>query len=52
MSIWVIATDLAIWTLIVGPLAVFAWFLLEVWRLVKAEASESERDDSRGGPGD
>jgi hypothetical protein len=51
MSTWTLATDLAIWTLIVGSLAVFAWFLVEVLRLVRSEGRDAEGDDARGGPG-
>ena len=35
MSPWAAATDLAIWTLILGAPAVFAWFLVEVARLAR-----------------
>lgn len=45
MTIWTLATELAIWTLIVGSLAVFAWFLMEVVRLVKAEVAEEVAED-------
>jgi hypothetical protein len=45
MTIWTLATELAIWTLIVGSLAVFAWFLLEVVRLVKAEVAEEVAEE-------
>jgi hypothetical protein len=45
VTIWTLATELAIWTLIVGSLAVFAWFLLEVVRLVKAEVAEEAAED-------
>jgi hypothetical protein len=37
MTIWALATDLAIWTLIAGSLAIFGWFLVEVWRLMKED---------------
>jgi hypothetical protein len=40
MSIWAVATELAIWTLIAGSLAVFAWFLVEVIRLVKKDTED------------
>jgi hypothetical protein len=42
---WALATELAIWTLIVGSLAVFVWFLLEVVRLVKAEVAAEVAED-------
>jgi hypothetical protein len=42
MSIWSLATDVAIWTLIVGSLAVFGWFLAEVVRLVREDAGSTE----------
>jgi hypothetical protein len=45
VTTWALATELAIWTLIVGSLAVFAWFLLEVVRLVKAEVAEEVAED-------
>jgi hypothetical protein len=53
VTIWTLATELAIWTLIVGSLTVFAWFLLEVIRLAQEEvaeevaeaATEEEADD-------
>lgn len=35
MSGWALATDIAIWTLILGSLAVFGWFLTEVARLAR-----------------
>jgi hypothetical protein len=50
VTIWALATELAIWTLIVGSLAVFAWFLLEVVRLVKAEVAEDVTEDGTAGP--
>jgi hypothetical protein len=45
MSNWALATELAIWTLIAGSLAVFGWFLVEVRRLVK---EDDERRKGRG----
>jgi hypothetical protein len=45
VTTWTLATELAIWTLIVGSLAVFAWFLLEVVRLAKAEVAEEGVED-------
>jgi hypothetical protein len=51
MSTWTLATELAIWTLIAGSLAVFAWFLVEVWRLMRSEGRDAEGDDARGGRG-
>lgn len=35
MNPWALATDVAIWILIGGSLAVFGWFLLEVGRLAR-----------------
>jgi hypothetical protein len=53
MSVWALATDVAIWTLIAGSLAVFGWFLAEVTRLVRAEQrpADEERDEERQDPG-
>jgi hypothetical protein len=51
MSIWSIATDVAIWTLIAGSLAVFVWFLTEVVRLsrdAESVATGSEEDSQEG----
>jgi hypothetical protein len=50
VTIWTLATELAIWTLIAGSLAVFAWFLLEVVRLVKAEVAEDATEDGADDP--
>lgn len=35
MNGWAWATEIAIWTLIVGSLVVFGWFLIEVIRLAR-----------------
>lgn len=35
MSAWALATELAIWTLILGSVTVFGWFLAEVVRLAR-----------------
>jgi hypothetical protein len=45
MSIWALATELAIWTLIAGSLGVFGWFLFEVRRLVREDKDRKERGD-------
>lgn len=37
MTLWALATEAAIWILIVGSLLVFGWFLTEVVRLVRRE---------------
>lgn len=44
MSGWAVATDVAIWTLILGSSAVFAWFLAELVLLTR------RRRDDDGGP--
>lgn len=46
MSGWALATDLAIWTLIVGSVVVFGWFLIEVARL----AARRRAAGRAGGP--
>lgn len=48
MSVWALATDLAIVVLIAGSLAVFAWFLTEVVRLVREEKAAEGRARGRG----
>ena len=35
MSIWAWATHAAIWTLIIGSVAVFGWFLVEIARIAQ-----------------
>jgi hypothetical protein len=52
MSIWAVATEMAIWTLIGGSLAVFAWFLVEVIRLAKADTGAGSAEDGDGAAGD
>jgi len=52
VSIWSIATSAAIWVLIAGSLAVFAWFLVEVVRLVRADTARLESDDAGDGEAD
>lgn len=52
MSIWAVATEVAIWTLIGGSLAVFAWFLVEVIRLVKADTEAGAPEDGDDFVGD
>lgn len=47
MNGWTLATDVAIWTLILGSLAVFGWFLAEVARLARRR-----KDPPRGDEGD
>lgn len=32
MNGWAVATELAIWTLILGAAGVFGWFLVEIFR--------------------
>jgi hypothetical protein len=53
MTVWTLATGVAIWTLIAGSLAVFGWFLAEVTRLVRAEQrpADEEPDEEREDPG-
>ena len=46
MSGWALATDLAIWILIVGSVVVFGWFLLEVARM----AARRRAAGRAGGP--
>lgn len=46
MISWALATELAIWTLIAGSLAVFAWFLVEVARLIRAKTDRSRDDEA------
>jgi hypothetical protein len=43
MNLWTLATDVAIWVLIAGSLGVFAWFLVEVVRLVRARLERERR---------
>lgn len=43
MSGWAIATHVAIWILIGGSLAVFAWFLVEVRRLARRRARRRDQ---------
>ncbi|MBW3553527.1 MAG: hypothetical protein KY466_08455 [Gemmatimonadetes bacterium] len=49
MSGWALATEVAIWTLILGSAAVFGWFLAEVARLARRRdrpsADRGEPDD-------
>jgi hypothetical protein len=45
MNIWALATELAIWTLIAGSLAVFGWFLVEVRRLAREDTRRKEQGD-------
>lgn len=47
MSIWSLATELAIWTLIAGSLAVFGWFLVEVVRLAGIGMETDEQREPR-----
>jgi hypothetical protein len=47
MSIWAIATEVAIWTLIVGSVAVFGWFLAEVARLASGRRASGGRRTTR-----
>lgn len=50
MTLWAAATEVAIWTLIAGSLAVFGWFLAEVARLVREDTARRDRDsDERDG---
>lgn len=49
MSGWALATDLAIWTLILGSVAVFGWFLAEVARLA-GRSGRPPPDDDGGEP--
>lgn len=59
MNGWALATDVAIWTLILGSVLVFGWFLLEVARLAgrrRADDAPDEREargegESGDGPG-
>jgi hypothetical protein len=37
MNPWALATEVAIWTLILGSLGIFGWFLVEVVRLARDE---------------
>ena len=48
MSGWSLATSVAIWTLILGSVSVFAWFLAEVVRLARRRSRRAADD----GPGD
>jgi hypothetical protein len=45
MNLWALATDVAIWILIAGSLAIFGWFLVEVVRLARERRGKaSDRD--------
>lgn len=46
MNGWAVATDLAIWTLILGSVAVFVWFLAEVLRLGRRPRSDDDEPDA------
>ncbi|HUG40309.1 MAG TPA: hypothetical protein VMM12_07485 [Longimicrobiales bacterium] len=48
MSAWGLATAAAIWTLILGSCAVFAWFLAEVFRLARRLPREEDDAGPRG----
>lgn len=50
MSGWGIATVVAIWTLLIGSVAVFVWFLSEVVRVARRghrDQARSTRSSSR-----
>lgn len=52
MNVWALATHVAIWILIAGSLAIFAWFLVEVVRLARERLARERRGPSnpeRGG---
>lgn len=48
MSGWALATELAIWTLILGSVAVFGWFLAEVARLARRPERAAPDQPDRG----
>lgn len=43
MSAWGVATAIAIWTLLIGSVAVFAWFLAEVIRIARRRRDRQRR---------
>ena len=49
MSAWEWATEIAIWTLIIGSLLVFGWFLAEVIRLARRR-SRGSADETGSAP--
>jgi hypothetical protein len=50
MNGWQLATDVAIWTLILGSMGIFGWFLSEVVRLSRTWGRP--RRDGGGSAGD
>jgi hypothetical protein len=50
VSVWAAATEVAIWTLILGSLAVFGWFLVEVARLARSDRDRRHPPPDSGPP--
>lgn len=49
MNGWAVATDLAIWTLILGSVVVFGWFLTEVLRPRRRPGPDDDHPGARDG---